>query len=102
MRDHAAIYSEKLVTFHENLTKKAVKVDMFNPRDKLAEESRLNYAKVYTIEYNVKVYFIGRVQKDHRHRVLADYANTAGVELNAGSEEPAFDFDTSVADGSSR
>lgn len=33
------------------------------PRDQLDPLSRLNYAKIYTVEYNVKVKFIGDIHK---------------------------------------
>lgn len=74
---HAAIYSEKAVTYKdENLTLRSVMVEMFEKREKLDDMSRINYAKVYTIEYNVKVLFIGRVIKDHIARLLGDYQAT--------------------------
>jgi hypothetical protein len=73
---HAAIYSEKPVTYEdEGLTKKPIRVEMSNPKEKLDPISRINYAKVYTIEYNVKVYFIGRVHEDYLHQLIADYQN---------------------------
>jgi hypothetical protein len=76
------IYSgEKIEYKGENLTKKAIRVKMFTPREKLDEASRINYAKVYTIEYNVKVFFIGEVDQAHRHQVLADYRNTQSVSM---------------------
>ena len=52
---------------------------MFSPREKLDPTSRINYAKVYTIEYNVKVYFIGKIHSSDRHQVMADYKNTIGL-----------------------
>lgn len=62
----------------EGLTKKGIRVKMFNPKDKLDDTSRINYAKVYTIEYNLKVHFIGRVDSNHKHRILGDLNNTIG------------------------
>lgn len=44
-----------------------------NPKLNLDGASRLNYAKIYTIEYNVKVKFIGRVHPDCGYQVAADY-----------------------------
>jgi hypothetical protein len=43
------------------------------PNLKLDAASRLNYAKIYTIEYNVKVRFIGRIHPDSFWQVAADY-----------------------------
>lgn len=65
----------------EGLTKKGIRVVLFNPRDKLDATSRINYAKVYTIEYNVKVHFIGRVDPSHKHRILGDLKNTIGMDI---------------------
>jgi len=90
---HAAIYSDKeIIQNGENLTKKAVKVDMFYPREKLDSASRINYAKVYTIEYNVKVYFIGKVCGRHMHRVLGDYESTMGL----GSRDAPYAYEDST------
>jgi hypothetical protein len=43
------------------------------PSYKLDRASRLNYAKVYTIEYNVKVKFIGKIHPDSSPKVVANY-----------------------------
>jgi len=83
---HAAIYSEKEVIFEgEGLTKKGICVNLSDKRDKLDVTSRINYAKVYTIEYNVKVHFIGKVDPDHRHRLLGDLKNTTGMDFQDSS-----------------
>ncbi|PMD21188.1 hypothetical protein NA56DRAFT_703875 [Hyaloscypha hepaticicola] len=83
---HAAIYSEEEVVFEgEGLTKKGIRVVLFNPRDKLDATSRINYAKVYTIEYNVKVHFIGRLDPNHKHRILGDLKNTTGMDFQESS-----------------
>jgi hypothetical protein len=42
-------------------------------RDKLALESRVNYGKVYTVEHNVKVCFIGEIHADYRARFFTDF-----------------------------
>jgi hypothetical protein len=74
------------VTFEgEGLTKKGIRVEMNTPRDKLDVTSRMNYAKVYTIEYNVKVHFIGRVDPNHKHRILGDLKSTIGMDFQDAS-----------------
>lgn len=40
---------------------RSIKVSPDNPRHKLDDASRLNYAKTYTVEYNVKVVSPGAV-----------------------------------------
>jgi hypothetical protein len=44
-------------------------------RDKLVPESRVNYAKVYTIEHNVKVWFIGKIEKQNLNRFIKAFDN---------------------------
>jgi hypothetical protein len=69
----------------EGLTKKGICVNLSDKRDKLDVTSRINYAKVYTIEYNVKVHFIGKVDPDHRPRLLGDLKNTTGMDFQDSS-----------------
>ena len=56
---HTIIYTEKAIAARgekeRGLTKKPIKVIPSSPRHKLDSFSRLNYAKTYTVEYNVKV-----------------------------------------------
>jgi len=86
------IYSNKEVEYPgENLIKKAIRVEMTTPKEKLDPASRINYAKVYTIEYNVKVFFIGKVHAKSRHQILADYQITQSLPTH----EPGNDYDDS-------
>jgi len=76
--DHAIIYTTagpKLVPGEENtgMVFKPVKVVPDNGRHKLDKASRLNYAKLYTVEHNVKVWFIGKVHRDYLLQVLNDH-----------------------------
>jgi len=57
---HAIIYSgERPIAFRgekeKGLQMRSIKVSLDSPRHKLDDASRLNYAKTYTVEYNVKV-----------------------------------------------
>ncbi len=63
--DHAIIYTSRPVQFigEERMTKTPIRVRPYTSQHKLEAASRLNYAKVYTIEYNVKVWFIGEIRK---------------------------------------
>lgn len=73
---HAMIYSsspQPKPLLDEQLTKKAIKVDITDFRYPLDDASRLNYNKVYTVEHNVKVHFIGTVAKRSQHQVVTDY-----------------------------
>jgi hypothetical protein len=45
-------------------------------RDELHPTSRLNYAKTFTVEYNVKVNFIGKIHKDSVKDFVRDYNQT--------------------------
>lgn len=35
--------------------------------ENLLKSSRVNYRKIYTIEHNIKVCFIGKIHKDSEH-----------------------------------
>jgi hypothetical protein len=72
---HTVVYSSskgpKLLEGEKGLlTKKPIKIDMKDPSEKLDPLSRLNYAKTYTVEHNVKVFFIGRVAENHEQEVV--------------------------------
>jgi hypothetical protein len=58
------------------LFKNPIRVEPYTGRDKLEISSRLNYAKVYTIEHNVKVVFIGKIHKDSVHTFFVDFERT--------------------------
>lgn len=38
-----------------------VRLQITDPSEKISKESRVNYAKLTTVEHNVKVLFVGRV-----------------------------------------
>ncbi|KAH8745335.1 hypothetical protein F5882DRAFT_235302, partial [Hyaloscypha sp. PMI_1271] len=65
--DHAVVYSSRrdgpYISDREEglMTKKPIRIEIKDPAHKLDPLSRLNYAKVYTVEHNVKVLFIGKV-----------------------------------------
>lgn len=44
--------------------KRPVKADSINAREILASQSRVNYSKVYTVEHNAEVCFIGKIHRD--------------------------------------
>jgi hypothetical protein len=50
-----------------------IKVAPDNPRHRLDDASRLNYAKTYTVEHNVKVWFIGKISSDSEWQIRTDY-----------------------------
>jgi len=74
--DHAIIYTgsspPELVKGEPALFLRPVGVIPKTPRDKLEKESRINYAKIYTVEHNVKVHFIGRIDDTDQHKFVAD------------------------------
>jgi len=75
---HAIIYTSPepvWLTNEENagMVFKPVKVVPDSGRHKLDKASRLNYAKLYTVEHNVKVWFIGNIHRDFLPQVLNDH-----------------------------
>jgi len=43
-------------------------------RDKLERDSRVNYAKLYTVEHNVKVSFIGHLASQSEGSFMMDFS----------------------------
>jgi hypothetical protein len=75
---HAIIYTDKEPSplpgeREKGLTRVPIRVSPSQPRHKLDPTSRLNYAKLYTVEYNVKVWFIGRIHPRSEPQITADY-----------------------------
>jgi hypothetical protein len=71
------------------LNKSAIKVIPKTPRDKLDPASRVNYAKIYTVEHNVKVQFIGQIAGSDRWRFNTDFdATWAAKRLMSSSPYP--------------
>lgn len=58
------------------MTKRPIQVTPKSPRDKLDPMSRINYAKIYTVEHNVKVCFIGQIAPSSEKQLMEDFDNT--------------------------
>ncbi|KAH7416798.1 hypothetical protein BKA64DRAFT_636196 [Cadophora sp. MPI-SDFR-AT-0126] len=76
-KHHTIAYSDKKPVYirgerEKGLTKTPIRISC-PTRHKLDERSRLNYAKTYTVEYNVKVWFIGKVHEDSEWTLSTDY-----------------------------
>lgn len=75
--DHAIIYTGPVAPVplpgENRISHRPVRVDMDDAQEKLSPESRVNYSKVYTVEHNVKVYFIGKIHKDSVATFFADF-----------------------------
>jgi hypothetical protein len=69
----------------KKLLKKPVRVTSTSPKDKLDKASRVNYSKVYTIEHNLKVCFIGQIHKDSE----AIFFTMVRTELEGSDEDKA-------------
>jgi hypothetical protein len=67
------------------MTMKPIRVSVKDNQHKLDERSRLNYAKLYTVEYNVKVWFIGRISKECEAQLALDY-NTIHPPIRSPNE----------------
>lgn len=87
--DHTIIYTERpqLVPGEAKLANKPIRVRPYEPHHKLERASRLNYAKVYTVEYNVKVWFIGEIHPDSERHLITDY-NSSHPPLRARNDPP--------------
>ncbi|KAM3068126.1 hypothetical protein ACMFMG_011175 [Clarireedia jacksonii] len=89
---HAIIYTDqpRLLQGEDPVRamKQPVKVIPNGPQHKLDSASRLNYAKVYTVEHNVKVWFIGHLAKESGVHVAAGY-NEENPHISCPSDLPA-------------
>jgi mRNA-degrading endonuclease toxin of MazEF toxin-antitoxin module len=54
-----------------DLNKKPIAVDKSSPDQKLQSSSRLNFAKVHTVNWNVKVMNVGRVARESMPLLVA-------------------------------
>jgi hypothetical protein len=67
--DHAIIFDHKLkpqkVPGEKELKKKSIGIIVENPELSVSQSSRINFGKVQTVEYNVKVRTIGRVHPSY-------------------------------------
>jgi hypothetical protein len=74
---HAVIHSSRepvlLPGEESRMTKPPIRVVHENPRHKLDKSSRLNFTKIYTVECNVKVWFIGKIHQDSEWSLRAAY-----------------------------
>ncbi|ELR07572.1 hypothetical protein VC83_06049 [Pseudogymnoascus destructans] len=101
---HAIIYTVKSsknprnppreIEGEDPLLNTPIRVDPTAPQHVLERESRLNYAKLYTVEHNVKVCFIGKIHKDSHeefkatfNRIFGDADSPVGGRMNEEEEE---------------
>lgn len=75
---HAIIFTGKvpIPIKGEKMTKEPVRMSPESPEHHLDRASRINYAKIYTVEHNVKVQFIGTIKGKYQQQVTIDYNNT--------------------------
>ncbi|TGO26808.1 hypothetical protein BPAE_0053g00630 [Botrytis paeoniae] len=76
--EHAIIYTtpQPILIENEDETKikyHPVKMIPDSNKHKIEAASRINYHKVYTIDYNVKVWFIGRIDPDSQRAVTESF-----------------------------
>ncbi|CAG8972380.1 hypothetical protein HYALB_00007133 [Hymenoscyphus albidus] len=73
--EHAIIYTEypESVDGESVIAKNAIRMVPKTPQDKLNYASRINYAKIYTIEHNIPVRFIGHIAEECQKQFSLDY-----------------------------
>jgi len=80
--DHAIIYTgreapqpkrKELPPRGKHGMRRSVRVVSQSKKDKLDSMSRVNFAKIYTVEHNVKVYDFGQVHSRHEHRLISQF-----------------------------
>lgn len=71
--DHAIIYTTDQPPINSDSQNTPIQMQSKSPRDKLEPMSLVNYAKIYPVEHNVKVQFIGWVAKDSQRDFARDF-----------------------------
>jgi hypothetical protein len=79
--------------------RRPIRVRKFLATDKLDEMARINYAKIYSVEHNVKVYEFGVVHKDDEVHLIHDFYDVWGFV--SGLPAPKLDVTEPTADGTS-
>ena len=78
-KDHAVVYSHgnhpsfAAGEFEKGLTRDPICVKHSSKRHILDKMSRVNYAKLYTVEHNVKIWLIGQVHSRSEHTLVSNY-----------------------------
>jgi hypothetical protein len=99
--DHAVIYTGHKAPKElpgEGLVHKPIEVIPKTPRDKLEPNSRINFAKIYTVEHNVKVMFIGQISKNSERAFMSDFdsvwdnRNKINYSGQSASQSPFISF----------
>lgn len=85
----------KLKEGEPTLHKQPIRVTMEKKGEKLHDESRLNYAKHYTVEHNSRVCFIGQVHADSKARLFATWK--AALQDDTDEEESQREDNTATA-----
>lgn len=65
--DHAIAFTEMPVKFDDeddSFFSRPIRIVSYDPQHRLHVASRLNYTRLYSVEHNVKVWFIGSVHPD--------------------------------------
>ncbi|KFZ08885.1 hypothetical protein V502_09088 [Pseudogymnoascus sp. VKM F-4520 (FW-2644)] len=90
---HAIIYSRgrlsSMVSEEQELVNEPIRIEMNSPRHTLDSMSRINYAKIYTVEHNVMVSFIGRVHADSFRTLKGDYLKINHIFLHDDADDPS-------------
>jgi hypothetical protein len=75
---HAVIFMKNstptIARGEPKMTKKPIAVVPVSPDKKLDPMSRINFAKIYTVEHNVKVKHIGKVDEEYVHTLMGYYS----------------------------
>jgi hypothetical protein len=79
--------------------RRSIRVRQFSNTDKLDKMARVNYAKIYSVEHNVKVYDFGQVHKDDEVHLIHDFYDAWG--FSGGLPPPRLDTAESTGHESS-
>lgn len=91
-RDHAALTLDDTTVElqqDEELARKPLHLILEDTSLKMDQSSRINFSKLYTVDYNIKVSAVGRIVNQDHH-LLDEYVAQSIIKLdeNSGTEKP--------------
>jgi hypothetical protein len=100
VENHAIVYTAgsepKLLPEEESPGMGSFQIVMEDKSVTVDQSSRLNFGKVYTVEHNIKVRNVGKINKDSLSRLKAALVKSMGVNVSDGEAETGTETEDNV------
>jgi len=101
VENHAIVYAAgsepKLLPEEESLAMGSFQIVMEDKSVTIDQSSRLNFGKVYTVEHNIKVRNVGKINKESLPRLKAALVKSMGVSVSDGEAETGTETEDNVS-----